>query len=954
MKKFLSLVLALVMTMSLVTVSAGAKDFTDSSKIQYAEAVDVMSAVKVIDGYTDGSFNPSATLTRGAAAKIICNLILGPTTASALVADAAPYKDVPTNSTFAGYIAYCQKEGIISGYADGTFKPANTLTGYAFMKMLLGALGYDASREGYTGPNWSIAVGKRALNAGLADNLTGEFNGVKAVTREEACLYAFNMLQADMVEYEKNSTITVGNVTVTDNSAAKSKQWSSSAVNDGNIDSKGGDGYVQFAEEYFNKLVKESDKSDDFGRPATKWTYKGVKVGTYAKTADATYTENVKLGTIYADLKMSDKDDQAVVYVDGVKAVDFANVKKGNDLKLADVKFANPSTDCKVGNGTLTEVYLDRDTNEVTIVCINTYVAEVNKAIAATKSKEAYITLSNIGGIADHTGPARANDEFEATGFESDDVVLYTYAAGEIKSVVKAESVTGALNKIVDTKKVTVGDKEYKYSNNYQNKDALNIDSEYDVFMDKYGYAIYTRETEYTVTDYAFLRGLQGSRALFGSDKAALLTVNAEYKSVDTKKDYVDATAYPAYTSGMAVEIGDANAQIVIAKETSNKDYRISKVPTTNRKINNDQFVMQSGVAKITLSNTSGDFIHANSKTVFVIEKTDARGNVLSKTAYTGIKNAPNIEKNTAGVTSGVDMSYYCRNTGIATVVFIKVDTTKYNVTAGNQEIVFFSPESASKKTTDKDDVYYSYNAVVDGKITEVKVDADVKIDNTASNGKFGYNARKGDNTTLVYSGVSYTDGVISDLSTLTAGDFGTAKGVKKLDGEYNIQVDTLGAAKNLVVASDVKVFFLDDDGVITEGNIKNVRNSDDDIVTWTVKDGQINYLFVQQYFENNKDNGNNTRYSVTLSTAGAFASSLNIAITGGTGSERYEVVKVLVTNLNTNVTTVIDGVDSGNLVAGSASDTISNVTVNGNGVTTYQVVLKIGNETVTSNKVMA
>ena len=85
MKKFLSLVLALVMTMSLVTVSAGAKDFTDSTKIQYAEAVDVMSAVKVIDGYAEGDFRPSTTLTRGAAAKIICNLILGPTTASALV-----------------------------------------------------------------------------------------------------------------------------------------------------------------------------------------------------------------------------------------------------------------------------------------------------------------------------------------------------------------------------------------------------------------------------------------------------------------------------------------------------------------------------------------------------------------------------------------------------------------------------------------------------------------------------------------------------------------------------------------------------------------------------------------------------------------------------------------------------------------------------------------------------
>ena len=72
MKKFLSLVLALVMTMSLVTVSAGAKDFTDSSKINYSEAVDVLSEAKVIDGYADGAFNPSNTLTRGAAAKIIC------------------------------------------------------------------------------------------------------------------------------------------------------------------------------------------------------------------------------------------------------------------------------------------------------------------------------------------------------------------------------------------------------------------------------------------------------------------------------------------------------------------------------------------------------------------------------------------------------------------------------------------------------------------------------------------------------------------------------------------------------------------------------------------------------------------------------------------------------------------------------------------------------------------
>ena len=75
MKKFLSLVLALVMTMSLVTVSAGAKDFTDNSKINYEEAVEVMSTLGVVGGYTDGTFKPHSNITRGQMAKILYNLM---------------------------------------------------------------------------------------------------------------------------------------------------------------------------------------------------------------------------------------------------------------------------------------------------------------------------------------------------------------------------------------------------------------------------------------------------------------------------------------------------------------------------------------------------------------------------------------------------------------------------------------------------------------------------------------------------------------------------------------------------------------------------------------------------------------------------------------------------------------------------------------------------------------
>lgn len=59
MRKFLSLVLALVMMMSLVTINAGAKEFSDDGDITYQEAVDVISTIKVVDGYAGGDFKPA-------------------------------------------------------------------------------------------------------------------------------------------------------------------------------------------------------------------------------------------------------------------------------------------------------------------------------------------------------------------------------------------------------------------------------------------------------------------------------------------------------------------------------------------------------------------------------------------------------------------------------------------------------------------------------------------------------------------------------------------------------------------------------------------------------------------------------------------------------------------------------------------------------------------------------
>ena len=269
--------------------------------------------------------------------KIICNLILGPTTASALNAGTAPFKDVPVTNTFAGYITYCSQQGIISGYADGTFRPTGTLSGNAFMKMLLGALGYDSAIEGYTGANWTVAVIKQAAGIGLDDG-NDEFVGSQAVTRQEAALYAFNMLQATMVEYDAKTSVDINGATVTI-AGDKAKE-----VAQGSYDNNMHKPNLQFAERYFDKLDK-TETTDDFARPATKWTFKGDKIGTYAKTPDLTYVGSQKINDIYADLNMSTKDTTANLYVNGVSfdtvkdkdkkdvAATFT-VSKANDTKL--------------------------------------------------------------------------------------------------------------------------------------------------------------------------------------------------------------------------------------------------------------------------------------------------------------------------------------------------------------------------------------------------------------------------------------------------------------------------------------------------------------------------------------------------------------------------------------------------------------------------------------------
>jgi len=816
MKKFLSLVLALVMTMSLVTVSAGAKDFTDSTKIQYTEAVDVMSAVKVIDGYTDGSFNPSATLTRGAAAKIICNLILGPTTAGALVADAAPYKDVPTNHTFAGYIAYCQKEGIISGYADGTFKPANSLTGYAFMKMLLGALGYDAETEGYTGANWSINVAKRAINIGLDDDLVSSFNGVKAVTREEACLYAFNTLKATMVEYDNNNSVTVNGITFTNKSAAK--ETVNTGKTDGNIDK---DGKMQFAEKYFEDL-KGADTTDEFERPATEWKVKTKSVGTYADTPDASYTKGTKISVIYADLGLSDGISKKDVteYVDGRNAGAFAqDIVKGNTKKVG-------------GNGIQLDVYYDDDAETITFVEVNTYVAKIASVYKATSTKDAYVTLNTSDD--GFTTPGVTVGSFETEDFSKDQIVGYTYSfkTGEncIESMVALEKVSGAMSAYTTEGSVTVGGTKYD-ANKASEAEILNMSQTVDkgtdvtVYLDANGYALYVdadTNDEYAVLlAYADTYGLNNARV-------KLLFTDGTTKKVDLKKD-ID---YKSTATANAFNQYD----IVSYTVNSDGEYTLKLVADSQTANAGGSFVLKNGATSFSLisgntANIGGNTHYADGETIFLVADTSDPDDV-SYSVYTGISNMPTVTHN--GGAAGVATVFAEDGNGkAATVVFVEKNS-KMSMTSNNKDIVFVKGNTDKTSYTKDLGTFYEYTAYVNGEKTTIKVDT----------------AHRMTSKTLVY-GPTYNDkGILTNYEAMayaavSDNNFNSVYFTTVTKAPVN-GVITLGGTP-YAYAKDCKTYLMDVDGNLSQIDVTSIGDDANDNVWFKLNsDGIITDLYVE------------------------------------------------------------------------------------------------------------
>ena len=819
MKKLLALVLALVMSMSLVTISNAA--FKDADSIDNKEAVDVMNAVGVFVGDEKGNFNAKENLTREQAAKIIAYLELGSKAADAMVGGNT-FTDVASSRWSAGFIAYCAQAGIVSGVGDGKFAPAGQLTALQFGKMLLVELGYDAKAEGMVGTDWAINTSKLMAKTKLMDGIDGSVNQV--LTREKAAQMCLNALEAPMVTYEtKGSSITVNGADI-NFGASVAKYETSTIAKDQNISSQkltSGEYTVELGEKLYKDLKKLST-SDAFMRSATEWKLKAASIGTYADKADATYTAATKISAIYADLGLSDgiSKSKVTMYVDG-EDVNYAtdsntkNFVKGETTKVG-------------ADGSLLNVYYDNDAETITLVLINTYVGEVGAVYKQSSTKDAYVTIKTGDG---YTKPATTiKSEYKTDAFAKGDIVAYTYSkkSGDegIQSMALAEKVTGKMSTFTTAGSVTVGGT--KYDANAKSvatvKETLNGDvdngTEVTAYLDAYGYVLYlkanTSKQYAVVLDYG-----EGSR--LESDRVKLLFTDGTTKKVDLDKVvYMNGTTEEkanidsTFTDG-STTANELSKYDIVSYTVSSNGYKLTLVAdAAQTSTSKDDKVITNGSPAMKFAGTT---LPADGETIFLTETKKSSTSNTTYSVYEGIANVPtakmlsNDETWYAAYKKAGDSAY--------TVVFL-LNNDKVQMSSGNKDVIFVKGNSDGKSYTKDLGYYFAYTAYLDGEKFELK------SENAITEWTLGYGPQYNDKGILTNfeQKANSSASAMDVLYATTTGD--TKNSVVKLGGSV------------YAYGKDVKVYMINVEGDVNAIDVTSIGEDANDLVWFKLNGDKI------------------------------------------------------------------------------------------------------------------
>jgi len=132
---------------AILSQTALAASFPDVQKTRYVDAFAYLNAAGVVQGYADGSGRPFQGLNRAEALKVVLELQPRLRERVAYFKQHLPaqplFYDVDQTSWYAPYVEAGFEAGIVGGYPDGSFRPANFLKTEEAIALLLRSVGKD-------------------------------------------------------------------------------------------------------------------------------------------------------------------------------------------------------------------------------------------------------------------------------------------------------------------------------------------------------------------------------------------------------------------------------------------------------------------------------------------------------------------------------------------------------------------------------------------------------------------------------------------------------------------------------------------------------------------------------------------------------------------------------------------------------------------------------------------
>jgi hypothetical protein len=127
----------------------------------------------IVSGYSDGSFHPNGGVTRAQFAK----MLVGAMGWSVQIPSRPTFTDVAHDFWAYGYIETAADHGVMSGYSDGTFRPASGVTRGQIAKIIVMAHGWPLDDVPSTGSFSDVSQDDWLYNYAEIVNAAGVMEG---------------------------------------------------------------------------------------------------------------------------------------------------------------------------------------------------------------------------------------------------------------------------------------------------------------------------------------------------------------------------------------------------------------------------------------------------------------------------------------------------------------------------------------------------------------------------------------------------------------------------------------------------------------------------------------------------------------------------------------------------------------------------------------------------------